>query len=153
MGKGRRHWLVKSEPGDYSITDLERDGTTLWTGVRNYQARNLMRDEMKPGDPVLFYHSGGSAPGVAGEAEVVAGPLPDPTQFDPESRYHDPRATPEAPRWHLVEIRHVRTFDREVPLSELREIPELEGMTLLTRSRLSVQPVPPEAYRIIRALP
>jgi predicted RNA-binding protein with PUA-like domain len=137
----RQHWLVKSEAGDYSIDDLARDGSTPWTGVRNHEAKNLMRDRMRSGDRVLFYHSNGSPSGVAGVARVRARPSPDPTQFDPASPYFDPGASQESPRWWLVEIEFVRKLPRTVPLPELRQEPELSEMTLFRRSRLSVQPV------------
>ncbi|MDH3222777.1 MAG: EVE domain-containing protein, partial [Gemmatimonadota bacterium] len=100
----RQYWLVKSEPEAYSIDDLERDGKTFWDGIRNYSARNLMRDKMKVGDRVLYYHSNANPPGVVGIAEVVTASYPDHTQFDPESRYHDPKATEEKPRWFMVDI-------------------------------------------------
>jgi len=140
MGE-RRYWLVKSEPGTYSIDHLEADGRTSWDGVRNYQARNLMRDEMREGDGVLFYHSSASPPGVAGVAEVSREARPDPTARDPASPYHDPAATADDPRWYMVEIRFVRKLPRLVPLDELKADPALKGMPVTTRSRLSVQPV------------
>ncbi len=137
-----RCFLVKSEPHVYSIDDLAREGVAEWDGVRNYQARNIMRDEMAPGDPVFFYHSNAKPPGLAGLAKVASEPRPDPTQFDPSSGGYDPRADPNAPRWILVDLAYVETFPRFVPLPELRADPALEGMELLRRgSRLSVQPV------------
>lgn len=137
-----RHWLVKSEADAYSISDLERDGVTPWDGVRNHQARNLMRDEMEVGDPVLFYHSNADPPGVAGLAEVASAPYADATQFDPSSKYFDPRSDPADPRWMLVDVRFVRRLGRVVPLPELRQDPHLEDMPLLRKGqRLSVQPV------------
>lgn len=145
-------WLVKSEPGSFSIDDLARVGVERWDGVRNYQARNLMRDEMAVGDPVLFYHSNSDPPGVVGLAEVASGPYPDPTQFDPSSRYLDPTSDPADPRWILVDLRFVEKFPRLVPLPELRTRPELEGMVLLGRSRLSVQPVEPAHFDAIVSL-
>ena len=137
----RQHWLMKSEPYDYSIDDLQRDGTTHWDGVRNYAARNLMRDKMRIGDRVLFYHSNVKPPGVAGIAEVCRESYPDFTQFDPANKYHDPKATEENPRWFMVDIRFVEKFEREVGLPEIRATPKLAGMVLVNRSRLSVQPV------------
>lgn len=102
-----RYWLMKSEPDEASIDDLARAGTLPWTGVRNYQARNFMRDTMRPGDGVLFYHSSCPEPGIAGLAEVCSLPYPDPTQFDPASPYYDAKSNPEAPRWSLVDVRFV----------------------------------------------
>lgn len=140
MAEGR-YWLVKSEPAVYSIEDLARDGQTHWDGVRNYQARNFMRDDMRVGDGVLFYHSNASPPGVAGVAEVSREGYPDPTAQDPSSHYHDPKATPEDPRWYMVDIRFVRALPRLVSLPELKDEPALDGMVVTGRSRLSVQPV------------
>ena len=138
------HWLFKSEPGTFSWDDLvaSKDSTTMWDGIRNYQARNLMRDSMKPGDPVLFYHSQTGTPAVVGIAEVASESYPDPTQFNPESRYFDPKASVDSPRWFLVDIRAVRKLDRPVTLAELRTHGELEDMSLLQKgNRLSIQPV------------
>lgn len=146
------HWLMKSEPGVYSIDDLERDRTTHWDGVRNYQARNLMRDRMKKGDLVLFYHSNANPPGVAGLAKVVRESYPDFTAWDPESRYFDPKGSRENPRWFMVDIGFVEKFDRLVPLEEIREDPALQDMVLVRRSRLSVQPVEPEEFEYIVGL-
>lgn len=139
-----RHWLVKTEPQSFSFADLlaTPGQTTPWEGVRNYQARNFMRDEMRPGDPVLVYHSSTATPGVAGVAEVASASYPDPTQFDPESPYFDPKATREAPRWYLVEIRATHPLPRFLPLAELRADPALQTMQLLKRgNRLSVMPL------------
>ena len=148
----RQHWLMKSEPSDYSIDDLERDGATHWDGVRNYAARNLMRDRMRIGDRVLFYHSNARPPGVAGIAEVCRESYPDFTQFDPANKYHDPKATEENPRWFMVDIRFVEKFEREVGLPEIRATPELSGMVLVNRSRLSVQPVTEAEFEHIVAM-
>lgn len=137
----RQYWLMKSEPGTYSIDDLEADGETSWDGVRNYQARNFMRDDMKKGDRVLFYHSNDSPPGVAGVAEVSREAYPDHTAQDPKSDYHDEKATPDDPRWFMVDIRFVRKLPRVVPLPELKADPKLDDMVVTGRSRLSVQPV------------
>jgi predicted RNA-binding protein with PUA-like domain len=145
----KQYWLVKSEEDVYSIDHLEKDGTTMWDGIRNYEARNFMRDLMKPGDLVLYYHSNASPPGVAGLARVASEPYPDPFQFDSGSRYHDPKATREEPRWQLVDMAFVEKFPRLVPLSEIREHPELQEMTLLRRMRLSVQPVDAEHFEIV----
>lgn len=149
---GRRCWLVKTEPGSFSIDDLARVGVEPWDGVRNYQARNLMRDGMKVGDEILVYHSNADPPGVAGIAEVASAPYPDPTQFDPGSKYFDPTSDPSDPRWIVVDVRFVEKLPRLVPLPELRTRPELAGMVLLTRSRLSVQPVDQEHFDAIVAL-
>jgi predicted RNA-binding protein with PUA-like domain len=147
-----RHWLIKSEPGTYSIDDLARDGRTSWEGVRNYQARNFMRDDMREGDPVLFYHSNATPPAVAGLARVVREAYPDSAARDPGSKYFDPRADDADPRWYMVDVGFVAKFPEAVPLDVLRSTPGLEQMPLLNRSRLSVQPVTPEEYRIIVAL-
>ena len=142
----RGYWLMKSEPDVYSIDDLEADGTTHWDGVRNYQARNFMRDEMRKGDRVLFYHSNASPPGVAGVAEVVREGYPDPTARDPESNYFDEKASEEDPRWYMVDIAFVRKLPRLVPLAELKDDRALESMVVTGRSRLSVQPVEREHF-------
>lgn len=139
-----RYWLIKTEPNMYSFADLlaEPEQTTMWDGIRNYQARNLMRDDMKPGDPVLFYHSQVSPPATVGLAEVASEAYPDPTQFDPASRYYDEKATLEQPRWFLVDIRAVRPLARHVSLAEAKADPALADMVLVQRgTRLSVQPV------------
>jgi len=144
-------WLMKSEPGVYSIDDLMAmpDQTDHWDGVRNYQARNFMRDEMKPGDRVLFYHSG-KKPAVVGTATVVTAGYPDHTAQDPESDHFDPKSTPEKPIWYMVDIRFDTKFTAPIPLATLRQTPGLEEMLLLRRGmRLSVQPVTPEQFDII----
>lgn len=148
----KQYWLMKSEPDVYSITDLERDRTTSWTGVRNYQARNFMRDAMKVGDEVLFYHSNAEPPGVAGLAKVVRLAHPDRTALDPKSEYYDPKATAENPIWMHVDVGHVRTFPRVVTLEELKADPALEGLMVTKRGmRLSVQPVSAEHFaRIVQ---
>ncbi|MGH7481578.1 MAG: EVE domain-containing protein [Longimicrobiales bacterium] len=145
-------WLVKSEPDAYSIDDLERDGRSDWHGVRNYTARNFMRDEMKQGDLVLFYHSSANPPGVAGVARVAREGYPDPTARDEGSDYYDPKASHDDPRWFMVDIEFVEKFERFVPLDELKETPGLEDMVLLKRSRLSVQPVGEREFEIVRDL-
>ncbi|CAN5127958.1 EVE domain-containing protein [soil metagenome] len=147
-----RHWLIKSEPGSYGIDDLERDGSTSWEGVRNYQARNFMRDEMREGDRVLFYHSSVSPPGVAGIARVVRAGYPDSTARDAKSPYYDAKASDEDPRWFRVDVGFERRFPQLLPLAILRETPGLEAMPLLNRSRLSVMPVTAEEFRIISDL-
>ena len=145
------YWLMKSEPGDYSIDDLEVDGTTHWDGVRNYQARNLMRDEMAVGDRVLFYHSNAKPPAVVGLAEVARTAYPDHTQFDPDDKHFDPKSDPDDPRWIMVDIKFVEKLPRQVGLPELKEYSELEDMVLLNRSRLSVQPVTKKQFEFIVA--
>jgi len=137
------YWLMKSEPDEVSFDDvLAAPGRTVaWFGVRNYQARNFMRDAMRVGDGILFYHASCAVPGVAGIAVVASAPYPDATQFDAASPYHDPKATPEQPRWISVDVRAVAQ-GRYLPLTELRTVPALEDMVLLQKgSRLSVSPV------------
>lgn len=147
-----RFWLFKSEPETFSLDHLERDGTTEWSGVRNFQARNLMR-EMHVGDRGFFYHSSVQPPGVAGICEVVAEAHPDSTQFDRASAYYDRTSKRDDPKWWCVDVRFVRRFARFVPLEELRGIPELAYMPLLRRGqRLSVQPVTPDEWEIIERL-
>lgn len=146
-----RCWLMKSEPSTYSIDDLARDRRTHWDGIRNYQARNLMR-EMEKGDHVLFYHSNASPPGVAGLATVVREAYPDPTARDADSHYYDPKATEEDPRWYMVDIEFVDRLPRFVPLADLKEASGLEDMVVTKRSRLSVQPVTEEEYREVLRL-
>ncbi len=146
-------WLMKSEPDVFSIDDLERAGTSGWEGVRNYQARNFMRDAMKPGDEVLFYHSNAEPSGVAGLAKVHGAPLPDPTQFDPKSDYHDPTSPKAEPRWVMVQVAFVEKFARVVPLEVLKADPKLVGMPLLQKGqRLSVQPVDAAHFKRVVAL-
>jgi predicted RNA-binding protein with PUA-like domain len=136
------HWLCKTEPDVYSIDDLARDGTTGWEGVRNYQARNFMRDGMQPGDRVLIYHSNTDPAGVAGIAEVVGPARPDPTQFDRRSDFHDPASTKEMPRWMMRDLRFVARFAAPVTLETLRAQKALAGMVMLRKgNRLSVTPV------------
>ena len=144
-----RYWLMKSEPDAYSIDDLERDGTEHWDGIRNYQARNLMRDEMAVGDRVLFYHSNAKPPGVVGIAEIASGAYPDHTQFDPDEKYFDPKSDPESPRWLMVDVRFVEKLPRLVSLHEIKATPRLADMVLVNRSRLSVQPVTKQEFELI----
>lgn len=140
----RNYWLVKSEPDVFSFDDLLRapKRTTSWEGVRNFQARNYMRDGMKKGDLVFFYHSNADPAAIVGICEVVREAYPDPTQFDPASEYHDPKSKPESPTWVMVDLRAVEPLPHPQPLAELRHLRALEGMELLRKgSRLSVQPV------------
>jgi predicted RNA-binding protein with PUA-like domain len=149
----KRYWLMKSEPDTYSIDHLARDGVTPWEGVRNFQARGLLRDEIHAGDGVLFYHSSTQPLGVAGLAEVVSESYPDRTAFDPASPYFDPKSTPEAPRWFVVDVRFVERFPAVVPLAVLHETPGLENMRVIKKGmRLSVQPVTAEEWDIVVAL-
>lgn len=148
-----RYWLMKSEPDTFSIDDLARVGTEPWTGVRNYLARNYMRDEMRVGDGVLFYHSSCAEPGVAGLAEVASEAYPDPTQFDRKSDYHDPKSTPEQPRWQLVDVAFMRKLARTITLAELKADPRLDGFALLQRgNRLSILPVTKAQWNRILSL-
>jgi len=150
-----RHWLLKTEPSSFSFDDLWKAPrrTTGWSGVRNYQARNLLRDELKKGDRVLIYHSSTEPPAVVGEAEVVREGYPDPTQFDPRDDHFDAGSPRGTPRWFQVDVRAVRKLAREVPLAELRSAPALKKMALLQRGqRLSVQPVADSEYAAILAL-
>ncbi len=149
--KKMRYWLMKSEPDEASIDDaLAAPGRTLpWTGVRNYQARNFMRDQMQVGDGVLFYHSSCAEPGIAGIAEVASTSYPDPTQFDPASPYFDPKSVPAQPRWLLVDVRALRKT-RLISLPELRLHPELSDLQVLRRgNRLSITPVDPAEWDFI----
>jgi len=142
MTAAPRCWLMKSEPETFSIDDLQRQGRTPWEGVRNYQARNFMRDDMSVGDAVLFYHSNASPPGVVGLARVASAPYPDASAFDPKSPYFDPRSQAAAPRWILVDVAFVEKWPAPVPLEQLREDPALRGMLVTQKGqRLSVQPV------------
>lgn len=135
-------WLFKTEPGAYSWMDLTRDGRTHWEGVRNYQARNLLRDEVAVGDHVFVYHSNVQPQVITGIARVVRGAYPDHFARDPASRYHDPKASPNDPRWLMVDIEPVRAIVPPITRDELKAVPELDGMMLLKRgSRLSIQPV------------
>lgn len=148
------HWLMKSEPDEFSIDDLERRGSEPWSGVRNYQARNFMRDGMKVGDRILFYHSSCAEPGVVGLARVASGPRADPTQFDPASGYHDPKSTRANPRWVLVDVAFERRLRRTVRLADIRaHARALAGLALLnTGNRLSVMPVSHQHFALITAL-
>jgi predicted RNA-binding protein with PUA-like domain len=140
--RAKQYWLMKSEPNAYSIDDLERDGSTHWDGVRNYQARNFMRDDMKIGDRVIFYHSNTEPPSAVGVAEVVKESYPDFTAFDPSDLHFDPKSKEEKPTWYMVDIKFVEKFKRPVSLQEMKENPKLQDMKLVQRgNRLSVMPV------------
>ena len=148
----KRYWLMKSEEDVYSIRDLERDRTTHWEGVRNYEARNLMRDQMRVGDGILFYHSNAKPPGVAGLAQVARTGYPDHFAFDKKNKYFDPKSDPENPRWFMVDVSFVEAFSEVVSLEEIKATPELGEMALVKRARLSVQPVEREEYQFILKL-
>ncbi len=146
-----RYWLMKSEPGDVSIDDLATlpEQTVAWYGVRNYQARNFMRDQMHVGDGVLYYHSNCAVPGIAGIARVSSTAYPDATQFEHNSKYFDPKATPETPRWFNVDVQLVKKI-AFIPLAELRRHPQLERMRILQRgNRLSITPLDPAEWKFI----
>ena len=148
----RGFWLMKTEPDTFSWVDLlkEPDQTTRWDGVRNYQARNFLRDQIKVGDGVLFYHSSTDPPAAVGTAEVVKSGYPDPTQFDRKSKYHDPKSNRDNPRWFVVDIKADNAFKRPVTLKEMREKRGLEKMKLIQRGmRLSVQPVTAAEWKIV----
>lgn len=147
----KQHWLFKSDPDSFGLAHFKacKDKTTLWDGVRNYQARNLLRDVIRVGDGVLFYHSQEKPPAVVALARVVRAGYPDPTQFDARSKYYDPQSTRLDPRWFVVDIRHEQDLKHPVSLAEIRETPGLEKMVLVNRSRLSVQPVRQQEWRII----
>lgn len=147
-----RYWLMKSEPDEYSIDDLARDGRVAWFGVRNYQARNFMRDQMRVGDGVLFYHSTCAEPGIAGLAEVANLAYPDESQFEAGGKYFDAKATREQPRWFNVEVKFVEKT-RLLTLAELRAQPALASMRILAKgNRLSITPVDPDEWARIIAL-
>lgn len=146
------HWLMKSEPEVFSIADLKRQRRETWDGVRNYQARNYMR-QMAIGDEVLFYHSSCPQPGVVGLARISRTASPDPTQFDPGSEYFDPGSKPDDPRWSAVEVEFVASFSEVIGLDALKAAPALAEMPLVKRgNRLSVMPVEPEQFAIITAM-
>ena len=149
-----QYWLMKSEPDAFSIDDLKKVKKEPWSGVRNYQARNFMWKDMKQGDAILFYHSNAKIPGIAGIAKVVSKAYPDPTQFDPESDYWDPKATPEKPRWFLVDVSFVRKFTEVLSLEKLKANAEILGdFVLLKRgTRLSVLPVTHDQWQTILTL-
>jgi len=146
-----RYWLFKSEPGCFSFQNLQSrpHATEHWDGVRNFQARNFLRDEIKPGDRVLFYHSSIPEPAVVGLCTVVRAGYPDHTALDPSNEHFDPKATSDKPIWYMVDVQADRALPNEVPLAVIREHPALIDMPLVNRSRLSVQPLTEEQYRII----
>lgn len=149
------YWLIKSEPTCFSLEDLRQspDQTSPWDGVRNYQARNFMRDGMKMGDLLFFYHSNCKIPGIVGVAEVVSAPYPDYTAFDPNSDHPDPNSTPDNPRWFMVDVRFKEEFPHSVSLESMKHYPELTNMPLVRRgNRLSVMPVSEHEWAFICGL-
>lgn len=153
MKAGSNHWLMKSEPDAFSIDDLKRKGQEAWDGVRNYQARNFMRDGMRVGDKVFFYHSNCDEPGIVGIAEVATDAYPDPSQFDPKSKYFDAASSRDNPRWMLVEVKFVKKLKRTITLKELQADPALVEMPLVRKgNRLSVMPVGAAEWRHILAM-
>lgn len=149
------HWLIKSEPHVFSFDDLwaAKKRTTMWDGVRNYQARNFMRDSMRVGDPILYYHSSCDEPGVAGLAEVASEPYADPTQFDPGAKYFDAKSDPEDPRWILVDVRAVERLPEPVTLKAIKAERRLAKMGVVQKgSRLSIQPVTAAQWRVVLEL-
>ena len=149
----KRYWLLKCEPSAYSIDDLERDGRTGWEGVRNYQARNYMRDEVRPGDGAIFYASNADPAGATGVARVVRGGYPDPFQFEKDHHYEDPGSDPSDPRWYTFDIEFVEKFPRVVTLEEMREVAALREMMILRRgNRLSVTPLTKGEFETLRKL-
>jgi len=148
-----KHWLMKSEPNVYSIDDLARDGREKWDSIRNYQARNMMRDDMRIGDELFFYHSSCEVPAIAGISRVCSKPYADPTQFDKKSRYYDPKSTQDEPRWILVDVEFVSKFDRPITLTEIKSHPELADMILTRRgNRLSIMPVEQQHWDFVLSL-
>jgi len=145
------YWLLKSEPDVYSIDNLskEKNHTTMWEGVRNYQARNLLRDELKVGDLALFYHSNAKPAGVAGVCKIVQGGYPDFTAFDSNNKYFDPKSKKDQPRWFMVDVKFVKKLKRLVSLEEIKHTKSLDDMVLVKSSRLSVQPVTKKEYETI----
>jgi predicted RNA-binding protein with PUA-like domain len=153
MARAKRYWLIKSEPNLYSIADLRRDGHTCWDGIRNYQARNFMRDDMRVGDELFFYHSSTQPMGIYGVARVVREAYPDHTAFDPSDKHYDPKSDPANPAWMMVDVGYVGTFKAPITLATLKQTPKLEKMLVIQRgSRLSVQPVTPEEWGIVLRL-
>lgn len=147
------YWLMKSEPETYSIDDLQKDGTSDWEGVRNYQARNFMRDQMRMGDLALFYHSNAKPPGVAGICKVVETDIADYTSWDPKSKYFDPKSSPDNPRWIMVKVEFVEKFSEIISLAKLKEFSELKDLLLLQKgSRLSITPLEKKHFKFIKQL-
>jgi predicted RNA-binding protein with PUA-like domain len=150
-----KYWLFKSEPDVFGIDHLQAlpDQTDHWDGIRNYQARNMLRDDIKVGDQVFFYHSNCKEPGIVGIMEVTREGYPDYTAFDPEQHYYDPKSDPDNPRWYMVDVKFVRDLKRPITLQELKQLPELEDMPLVRRgNRLSIMPVSKEHWQLILGL-
>jgi len=148
----RQYWLMKSEPDAYSIDDLKRDKVEPWDGIRNYEARNTMRDDMNVGDGILFYHSNTRPPAIVGSMKVASEPYPDPTQFDPDSKYFDEKSTETNPRWQLVDVEFVQKFDDPLPRNTLKKVPGLQDMVIFKRMRLSITPVTEQEWNKIHEL-
>ena len=149
----KRYWLFKSEPGAYSFDDLVNDSVAEWDGVRNFKARNYLRDEVKPGDGVLFYHSNTDPIAIVGTAEVVREGYPDDTAWDPASDHPDPKSTPDNPIWYMVDLKPLERFTRIVTRDELKQVPQLANMGVLKRgNRLSIQTVTEEEWNVVRNL-
>ncbi|MFZ5600863.1 MAG: EVE domain-containing protein [Pseudomonadota bacterium] len=149
------YWLFKSEPDTFGIDDLKSRGAKgeHWDGVRNYQARNMLRDEVKKGDLLFFYHSNCEVPGIVGVAEVIKAAFPDPTQFNPDSKYYDPKATPDNPRWFCPQVKFQSKFKSTVSLEQLKQIPALQDMALVRKgNRLSIMPVSADQWQFILGL-
>ncbi len=146
------YWIMKSEPSVFGIDDLAqcKNQTEPWDGVRNYQVRNMIRDQMQPGDQALFYHSNCKVPGIVGLMEIASEAYPDPNAFDPTHRYFDPKSDPDQPRWFLVDVKFIRKFSDTLSLSLLRETPALDGLKLLAKgNRLSITPVSSEHWQVL----
>lgn len=149
----QQYWLLKTDAESYSIDDLKRDDTTAWTGVRNYQVRNYMRDQMKVGDKGFFYHSNTAEPAIVGICEVASGPIADETALDPKDSHFDPKATPSNPIWMCVEVKYVKHLKRPITLAELRKTKGLEKMGILQKgSRFSITPVTEKEWKIVTGL-
>ena len=147
------YWLFKSEPDCYSIDDLKRDGKTFWDGIRNYQARNMLRDDIKVGDRVLYYHSNAKPMAIVGTARVVKKGYPDHTAFDKSEGHYDPKSDPEDPTWFMVDVKHLATFKTPITRDDLREDDVTAGMKVLAKgSRLSIQPVTEEEWLAVHRL-
>lgn len=148
-----QYWLMKSEPDAFGIDDLEKVDIEPWDGVRNYQARNMMRDQMQVGDGILFYHSNCEVPGIVGIAEVATSGYPDDTAFNPEAKYFDPKSDPENPRWYRVDVKFIRKLKRTISLAELKEETALAEMPLVRKgNRLSVMPVSSQEWNHILSM-
>src|SRR5262249_3379533 len=154
MTKSKQYWLFKSEPNVFSIDDLEKSPkkTTFWDGIRNYQARNFLRDTVQVGDGVLFYHSNAYPPAIVGLAEVVKAGYPDHTAFDKKDPHFDPKSDPKKPTWYMVDIKHLETLAKPISIDDLKAVKSLQKMVLLQNSRLSIQPVSEAEWQTIAKL-